>query len=150
MEGKKGQAGDSRQRGDPYEVLGLSQGVPGHESLGSLDPLGCQDEPFPRALEGHVNPPRPAEKAFFLRLATERTVAPSLCPLPTFPPWWGRKEEKEPRKARKETVTVPIPQIAIIWGPGEGGLSSRETRGGGRSPAACAGAEKFPFLFKYY
>lgn len=33
----------------------------------------------------------------------------------------GRKEEKEPKTAKKETVTAPIPQISIILGDEEVG-----------------------------
>lgn len=107
------------REGEPDKTLGLSQGTRGGWGAGmSGAPLGGQGRHSQSALDWHFNSPLPAEKAFFPRLVVERPVAPCHCPLPVFSPWWGRKEEKEAKKAKKETVTAPIPWLSIIGGGG--------------------------------
>lgn len=99
---------------------GSAKAHKGNEVQRSVEPpLGGQGKHFQSALDGCFNSPLPAEGAFFLGLAVERPVTPSHCLLPIFSAWWGRKEEKEAEKAKKETVTAPIPWLSIIDGGGK-------------------------------
>lgn len=69
------------------------------------------------ALDWHFNSLFPAERELFLRLAFERTITPSHCPLPIFfPPEKEKGGKRESEEEKKEAVSRPIRQASIIPG----------------------------------
>jgi len=75
----------------------------------------------------------------------EKTVDPPPTALRLFfPPWWGRKEEKEPKKAKKGTVTATFLGCQSFVGREEVSLGEGTRRAGGRSLAACWKTWKVP------
>lgn len=101
--------------GEPDRPWGLAKTWEGNEVLGSLDPWRPR-QTLPKCSWLTLQSPTLCWQSFLSEACNWKTSCPLSLPFAYFSPLWGRKEEKEPKKAKKETVTAPIPQISIIWG----------------------------------
>lgn len=135
---------DSRVR--PW---GSAKAREGNKVVGSVEPHWSPRQTLPKCSWLTLQFLIPCWESLLSKTCIWKDSYPLPLTFAYFSSLWGRKEENELKKAKKETVRVPIPWLSIIGGGGGGELGETR-RGAGRSQAACWRAEKFPFLFKYY
>lgn len=105
-------------------------------AMSASTPLNVQGEHFQSALDWHFNSSFPAEKELFLRLAFERTITPSHCPLPIFFPLMKKKGgNRSLRKQRKRLS--PGPGLSHQSSVGGEEVRPGVRMGAARSQAAC-------------